>query len=142
MRDHRAYPRAADASTEQRAGQSLTMAIWILVLLSACGVLSQSLPFGYCAGRCVDCKTTMTCVRWKKEQRKEPPVLHPEDWPGVKLAFEAYSGGSYSDASVADLLNANGYRSRTRRGRELWSKHSVAWLLTNRTYTGRVIVNG
>lgn len=29
MRDHRAYPRAADAATEQRAGQSLAMAeVW------------------------------------------------------------------------------------------------------------------
>lgn len=113
-----------------------------LVQRASQGLHVGSLPFGYCNGRCSDCKAERTCPRWDSVPLKAPPILHPEDWHGVKMAFEAYRAGTHSDATIADLLNRCGYRSRTRRGRDLWSKYGVDWLLTNATYTGRIVVNG
>ena len=56
----------------------------------------------------------------------------------VKLAFEAYASGEYSDTSVADLLNREGHApsGRARSGR--WTREGVRYLLTNPYYIGKV----
>lgn len=104
------------------------------------GLHVGTLPFGYCNGKCADCPAT--CVRRGQVAEGEPALRHPDDAPGVLFAFELYANGSQSDSTIAHALNAKGYRSRSRRGRILWSRYSVEWMLTNPTYTGTVVMNG
>lgn len=110
------------------------------------GLKTGLLPFGYCNGRCVDCKPKdgelPTCTHWGKVGKDNPIIADEHDAPGVLLAFQTYHkhGRSYDD--IADVLNAAGFRSRTPRGRVLWNKHSIAELLRNITYTGVVIHQG
>lgn len=110
------------------------------------GLHVGSVPFGYCNGRCVDCRskaeTAERCERWGVLGKDAPLMLHPTDAEGVRLAFETYRTGNASYNDIADILNAAGYRSRTTRGRVLWNKHSVAELLRNETYTGVVVIKG
>ena len=54
---------------------------------------------------------------------------------GLQMAFEAYATGKYSDNAIAQLLNDNGYQSKTGRP---FSKETVRSLLQNRTYLGEV----
>jgi DNA invertase Pin-like site-specific DNA recombinase len=105
------------------------------------GLHVGTLPFGYCSGHCSDCKDAKTCERWDSVPMGASPILHPHDHAGVRLAFLTYRQGTHSDDTIADLLNAAGYRSRKAKMRILWTKHSVSWLLTNRTYTGKVMLN-
>jgi site-specific DNA recombinase len=62
-------------------------------------------------------------------------VANPEEVAGVRLAYERYVSGKYSDTKIAHLLNEEGYRSKT--GRR-FSKETVRDLLQNRTYLGYV----
>ena len=43
-------------------------------------------------------------------------VPHPEEAPFVRKIFELRAGNLYSDAEIADKVNAMGYRGRTRKG--------------------------
>jgi hypothetical protein len=107
------------------------------------GLRNGLLPFGYCNGKCVDCKHhNPRCERWDSIAKDAPAMLHPTDAPGVLLAFETYRQRHCSYDDIADVLNAAGYRSRTPRGRVLWNKHSVCEMLRNITYTGIVIHKG
>jgi len=108
------------------------------------GLHVGTLPFGYCNGRCMDCKKepSKKCGRWETLPRDAPPVAHPDDAPGVLLAFQTYRARTVSDEQVAQTLNAAGYRSRSAKGRVLWNRWSVATLLTNPTYTGMVPYKG
>ena len=66
----------------------------------------------------------------------ESVLVHEEtEVPGVILAFEAYATGKHSYASIANLLNEAGYRSKTGR---LFSKFTVREILRNRIYLGEV----
>ena len=68
-----------------------------------------------------------------------------EQASGVRIAYDAYVTGEYSNADVASLLNSKGYRPAGRNGaRSLsqWSKDSVSVLLQNRFYTGQVQYKG
>ncbi len=107
---------------------------------AAKGLHVGTLPFGYCDGKCPGCDGS--CERAGKIGKDEPPVIHPDDAPGVPLAFRTYQLGTQTDETVASALNAAGYRSRTRKGRALWNKHSIAWLLTNAFYAGKVVIKG
>ena len=100
------------------------------------------IPFGICNGKCVDCKGDKpTCKRWGTIAKGDG-ILHPDDAPGVVLAYETYKAKNVSFDKLADVMNAAGYRSRTPEGRVLWNRHSIAELLRNITYTGIVIHNG
>ncbi|GIK65291.1 MAG: integrase [Chloroflexota bacterium] len=62
-------------------------------------------------------------------------VPNPHESLGLVMAFEAYADGKHSDADVADLLNAHGYR--TKKGRT-FSKDTVRMILKNQTYLGKI----
>lgn len=98
------------------------------------------LPFGYCSGRCQGCDGK--CGHRDASPKDAPASLHPEDAPGVELAFKAYRQGTHSDQTIARVLNDAGYRSRTQTGRVKWGKSSVRKLLTNKFYTGVIVLHG
>jgi len=114
-----------------------------LALRASKGLKVGSLEFGYCNGRCVDCKhCSPPCPRWETVPKDQPAILHPDDAPGVLLAFTTYRRANASYDEIATTLNNAGYRSRTPHGRVLWNKHSVAEMLRNISYTGVVMFNG
>jgi DNA invertase Pin-like site-specific DNA recombinase len=107
------------------------------------GLIVGKIPFGYCNGSCHDCKAKESaCAHWTKIDIKDPAIFHDTDADGVRYAFELYNKGGQSDRTIADALNALGYRSRTDRGRKLFNQHAVLWLLKNPTYAGFVVHNG
>lgn len=111
-----------------------------LLKRAASGLHVGTVPFGYCNGKCPGCSPE--CERFGKVEKESPPIVHVGDAPGVPLAFDTYRLGTHSDRTIANVLNAAGFRSRTAGGREQWNKHSVSWLLTNLFYTGAVAMNG
>lgn len=99
------------------------------------------LEFGYCNGACLECKTKdPPCPRFGKTNGEI--IAHPDDAPGVLLAFETYRLRDKSFDNVADALNTAGYRSRVGGKRVLFNKHSVDELLSNLSYTGTVAFKG
>jgi site-specific DNA recombinase len=67
---------------------------------------------------------------------QEPPVILEAEAAAVRLAFETYATGRYSDINVAELLNQHGFKVRS--GRR-FSKDTVSGILTNPFYIGKVI---
>jgi len=66
-------------------------------------------------------------------------VINPHEAGGVRLAYETYARGGYSDTELARLLNSKGYR--TKQGR-LFSKEMVRDMLQSRTYLGEIRYKG
>ncbi len=62
-------------------------------------------------------------------------VPNDNELPGLILAFENYATGKYGDNGIAELLNENGYVSKTGRP---FSKDTIRDLLQNQTYLGKV----
>jgi DNA invertase Pin-like site-specific DNA recombinase len=85
------------------------------------GKYNGVLPFGYV-----------------KDERGEA-VIEPHEAEGVRIAFEAYATGNYSDGQVADLLNRHKYITRHNRQ---WTKDSVRDFLRNAFYTGQTKYHG
>jgi site-specific DNA recombinase len=56
----------------------------------------------------------------------------------VRLAFEQYATGRFSDIEIAEMLNQYGYK--TRSGRR-FSKDSISGILRNPFYSGMVVYN-
>jgi len=56
----------------------------------------------------------------------------------VLLAFERYATGEFSDTTIADLLNREGYPPSGRARSGKWTREGVRYLLTNRFYLGEV----
>lgn len=99
------------------------------------------LEFGYCNGACLECKTKdPPCPRFGKTH--DAIIAHPEDAPGIALAYETYRLRDKSFDNVADVLNTAGYRSRVGGKRVMFNKHSVDELLSNISYTGVVLFKG
>ncbi|GAB4449254.1 MAG: hypothetical protein Kow0031_31720 [Anaerolineae bacterium] len=74
------------------------------------GLFNGSLPTGYCNGRCNACTDPNGpgyCPRVGQSPLGEGrvPVPHPLESQAVKLAFEWYASGRYSDADIAWKLN-------------------------------------
>ena len=65
-----------------------------------------------------------------------PPEIDPREAPAVRMMFEEYASGNYSYQQIADMVSDAGYR--TRAGRR-FSKDTVADILRNRFYTGKVV---
>jgi site-specific DNA recombinase len=70
-------------------------------------------------------------------KKNKDGILVPDEneIDGLKLAFEQYSTGNFSDLDIARLLNEAGYKSKT--GRR-FSKETVRDILQNRTYLGKI----
>jgi site-specific DNA recombinase len=66
-------------------------------------------------------------------------VVNPHEAQGVRLAFETYAPGGWSDTGIARLLNSQGYR--TKQGK-LFSKEMIRDFLQNRTYLGYIRYKG
>lgn len=95
------------------------------------GLWNSAVPFGY-------------QVDYKKDGGDG--LAHPDEdrVEGVKLAFEWYATGQYSDTEVARMLNEAGYRPQGRgeRALKLFSKDTVTTMLQNRFYLGEVQYKG
>lgn len=83
------------------------------------GMWNGTLPFGY-----------MT------DETTGMPVAHPKNAEGLKLAFEAYSTGRYTDYKIAQLLNREGYLTTGNWGERPFTKDTVNRMLRNRFYLG------
>ncbi len=66
---------------------------------------------------------------------KKPAVINKKDAKIIRLAFENYASGRFSDLEIADLLNQKGYRNRAG---ARFSKDLVLEILTNPFYMGKV----
>lgn len=66
----------------------------------------------------------------------------PDTAPAVRLAFGEYAKGDRDALAVARALNQAGYRTRGKRGSIPFSKDTVAAMLRNRFYLGRVTYKG
>jgi DNA invertase Pin-like site-specific DNA recombinase len=95
------------------------------------GLWNGQVPFGY-------------RVTPKKDGGDGIPYPDEHEAEGVRLAFEKYATGVYSDADVAQVLNEAGYRPRGRgkRALKLFSKDTVTAMLQNRFYLGEVQYKG
>ena len=62
-------------------------------------------------------------------------IPHEDELPGLQMAYKLYAEGKSSDLTVAEMLNKEGYRSKT--GRR-FSKETVRDILQNRTYLGKI----
>ena len=80
------------------------------------------MPYGYC--------------------RDESGALIPEPSEGdaIRLAFQAYATGKYTDSGIAALLNEKGYRTRftTQWRSRPWTKDTITVTLKNSFYIGQV----
>ncbi|HNT76982.1 MAG TPA: recombinase family protein [Anaerolineae bacterium] len=67
---------------------------------------------------------------------KTPPVIVPAEAEVVRQIFERYATGRYSVQELADYLNAQGHQTRKGLG---FAKDTIADMLRNRFYTGKVV---
>ncbi|MCH8899197.1 MAG: recombinase family protein, partial [Acidobacteria bacterium] len=65
------------------------------------------------------------------------PVPHPENYPGLLMAFEMAADGQ-SDREVAQALSREGYRTTGKRGDRRFTTSGVRGMLTNRFYLGEL----
>jgi site-specific DNA recombinase len=66
---------------------------------------------------------------------KKPAVINEEEAPIIRMIFESYASGRYSDQDIAGLLNQKEYR--TRAGRR-FTKDGVSEILTSVYYVGKI----
>jgi len=74
------------------------------------GLYNGSIPFGYCNGLCMNCTDPngpgyCPLVGCPPLGDGQIPVPHPIECEGVRLAYEWYAVGCYSDADIAYMLN-------------------------------------
>jgi DNA invertase Pin-like site-specific DNA recombinase len=120
------------------------------------GLWNGSPPLGYCRGNCATCTAPNGpgyCPNAGQPDRSQDKglVLHPIESEAVKLAFEWYATGKYSDGQIAEMLNAHEhtlpdgtiaqFRSKGRPGVSdpmPLSKDSIREVLQNPVHTGVV----
>ncbi len=121
------------------------------------GLYNGSTPLGYCRGNCSACTDPNGrgyCPRFggpdlKDENPSLPLCIHPIEGLAVRLAYEWYASGEYSDGQIAEKLNGyrhvlpDGttahFRSKGRNGRSKpapFGKDSVRDILQRVFYTG------
>ena len=88
------------------------------------GLWNGTLPFGYTS------------------DDDKNPIPHPINSIGLKMAFEAYSTGRYSDGEIAELLNSEGYETTGNWGARRFTKDTVNRILRNAFYLGHVKYKG
>ena len=75
------------------------------------GLWNGSIPFGYCNGLCSDCTDLNGkdyCPYFGGPNRGDGkiPIPHPVESQAVKLVFNLYATGEYSDGKLAEFLNS------------------------------------
>ena len=71
-----------------------------------------------------------------------PPQIVPDEAEAVRRAFEEYAAGNFSMLQVAEGFNDAGFRPRSKRGRQAFSKATIAGILSNPFYVGDVTYHG
>ncbi len=123
------------------------------------GLWNGLIPYGYCAGLCSHCADPNGagyCPNYGQPDQSDGKrlILHPIDHQAVKLAFECYATGDYSDSAITDLLNQytieiagrtikvrhRGAPGRTPPG--AFMKDTVRDTLTRVFYTGKIRYQG
>jgi len=120
------------------------------------GLWNGSPPLGYCRGNCATCTVPNGpdyCPHAGQANRSQDKglVLHPIESEMVRLAFEWYATGNYSDGQIAEKLSAHAHTlpdgstvrflSKGRPGRSdpgPLSKDTIRDVLKNPFYTGVV----
>lgn len=120
------------------------------------GLWNGSIPLGYCDGLCAACTDVNGpgyCPHAGGPNRGDGQQLiaHPIESEAIRLAFEWYASGDFSDGQIAAKLNAARYtrpdapslpyrtkRMASRGGPGPFSKDSVRDILTRVFYTGVV----
>lgn len=120
------------------------------------GLWNGSIPLGYCNGQCAACTDPNGpdyCPNFgnRNQSRDQSLIFHPIESEAIRLAFNWYVTGNYSDGQIAAKLNAHRHRLsdgrsvrfRTKRypsrgGPGPFSKDSVREILTRVFYTGVV----
>src|SRR5690606_28547339 len=82
------------------------------------GLYNGTIPYGYCQGNCATCTDPNGpgyCPRCggpdlKEEEPSYALWLHPVESAAMRLAFEWYATGDYSDGDIARRLNGCQYR--------------------------------
>lgn len=80
--------------------------------------------------------------RTENRYRDTDALICPFTSSGVRLAFEQYSRGIYSDTDIAALLTARGYRTNGQFGSNPFGKDTITHLLQNRFYLGETSYQG
>jgi DNA invertase Pin-like site-specific DNA recombinase len=120
------------------------------------GLWNGSIPLGYCNGLCAACTDPNGpgyCPHAGGPNRSDGQVLiaHPIESQAIKLAFDWYASGNFTNGQIAEKLNAARYtgpdapslpfrtkRSPSRGGPGPFSKDSVRDILARVFYTGVV----
>ena len=120
------------------------------------GLWNGSIPLGYCNGRCAGCTDPNGpdyCPYFGGPNRHQGQALiaHPIESEAVRLAFQWYGTGDFSDGQIAEKLNTARFSQpdgpslpfRTKRypsrgGPGPFSKDSIRDILTRVFYTGVV----
>ncbi len=71
-----------------------------------------------------------------------PPEVVPGEADAVRRCFEEYAAGRRSMLDLADMLNAGGFHPRSKRGRTVFSKATIAGMLSNPIYVGDITHRG
>ena len=120
------------------------------------GLWNGTIPFGYCNGLCTTCADVNGlnyCPHYGGPNRGDGKILivHPLESTAVRLSFDWYQTGKFSDGLIAEKLN--GYvvnmpdgttrhfrtkRLQSRGGPQPFTRDSVRELLMRVFYTGRV----
>ena len=82
------------------------------------GIQNGPVPFGYL-----------------KDNENNKILVVEDEARLVKAAYELYASGNYTDQTIADFINQNGFK--TRKGNK-WSKDTVTDFLQNEFYYGKV----
>jgi hypothetical protein len=127
------------------------------------GLFNGSLPTGYCTGMCATCTDPngpgyCPFVGLRPIGDGKNPVLHPLESQAVRLAFEWYATGQFSDADIAYKLSQYRYQFQgqeyplrpKRKGGDLYrytrplefTKGTLREILRRRFYIGEVEYRG
>lgn len=120
------------------------------------GFWNGSIPFGYCSGICSQCTDPNGkdyCPEFGKPDISGNNILiaHPVESEAVRMAFQSYMTGEFSDAKITEKLNASHietpdgivipFRQKGKPGRSqpsAFRKDTVRDMLNRVFYTGKV----
>ncbi len=120
------------------------------------GLWNGSIPLGYCNGKCSNCTDPNGpdyCPHFGGPDQGDGKrlALHPVEREAVRLAFEWYVTGEFSDGDIAERLNATCYRlpdgrelsfrpksEAARNGPGIFTKDALRETLVRVFYTGMV----
>jgi site-specific DNA recombinase len=124
------------------------------------GLWLGGIPLGYCKGLCADCEDPNGkgyCPKYGGKNRGDGKhlIAHPIESVAVKLAFEWYVSGEYSDTKIAQKLNQihfrleDGtevpFRQKGRKGATepgIFGRDIIRDLILREAYTGKLPYTG